>query len=85
MRAFNVGTVEVLLNAGADVNVVDNYGYTALMPAISDATVGKAQTLINSGADVNVKTRDGITALKIATKNGLSRVVDLLRWAGAME
>jgi ankyrin repeat protein len=42
-----------------------------------------AQLLVDHGADVNVRDGKGDTALKIATRNGYTRIVDLLKKAGA--
>jgi ankyrin repeat protein len=53
------GTVEFLLDQGADANARDNDGITALMRA-NGSTVG---LLLSAGADVNAKDRKGRTAL----------------------
>ena len=44
-----------LIEAGADVNVQDEYGYTALMNASKKGHLEIVEKLLDAGADVNVK------------------------------
>lgn len=60
----DVDTVRTLLDRGADPNVSDHAGATALIWAIDD--VEKAKLLVERGANVNVRTADGRTPLLIA-------------------
>lgn len=53
-------TVKLLLSKGANVNVKDNYGYTALSHAYDPEIVS---ILINAGADVNERDKEGQTIL----------------------
>ena len=61
-------TVKKTLDAGADVNAVDEYGQTALMLAAESLTVyGKKDivaTLLEHGADVSIKDPNGWTAIE---------------------
>jgi len=57
-------TMRMLLDRGADPNVADHAGATALMWAIDD--VAKAKLLLERGANVNARSADGRTALMIA-------------------
>lgn len=57
-------TVTQLLDAGADPNIGNDAGATALMWAVSD--LEKTRTLIDHGADVNTASADRRTALMIA-------------------
>ena len=61
----DVPTMAMLLDKGADPNVADNAGATALMWAIDE--VEKTKLLIQRGANVNARSADGRTALMIAS------------------
>ena len=67
---------DLLINAGADINVANNYGVTPLM--LSSYFLARCtneetdhqificiEKMLDLGADVNVKTISGITALQI--------------------
>jgi len=58
-------SVELLLNAGADANVRNDAGATALMWAVPDAA--KSRLLLDHGADANALSDDGRTPLLIAS------------------
>lgn len=51
----NKGIVQFLLDQGADINAVDNYGYSALHNASTFGFVEIAELLIRKGAEVNLK------------------------------
>lgn len=55
--------VKMLLDAGANIDIVDKYGFTPLMKTYDKEMV---TTLIESGANCNFKTDDGRTALSLA-------------------
>lgn len=55
-----------LLDKGANVNLQDDRGETALMKAANQINKEVVQMLINAQADVNVKDAEGNTALKYA-------------------
>jgi ankyrin repeat protein len=61
----DVATMKRLLDKGADPNVPDNAGATALMWAIDD--IEKAKLLVQRGANVNARSADGRTPLMIAS------------------
>lgn len=82
-RNRNFSKVEQLLNKGADVNKVDEYGFSALFLAAYFDRVDIVEKLINKGADVNKSITDGWTALTWAAINGHTRVVDKLIDGGA--
>ena len=58
-----------LLENGADINVRDKDGNTALMLAIINENTEIATFLIENGADVNAKTDSGETVLMVAARN----------------
>lgn len=85
----NIGMVEMLINAGADVNAWSKDVYyhkmTALMEAAEFGSKDIVELLINAGADVNAENEDGVTALGYAKWKGHDDIAELLRAAGARE
>jgi ankyrin repeat protein len=59
----DAATMRLLLDAGADPNVKNEAGATALMWAVPDAV--KVRLLVDRGADVNARSDDGRTPLLI--------------------
>jgi ankyrin repeat protein len=72
--------VEVLLQAGADVNKADSGGYSPLSVA-ANATI--ATMIIERGVDVNAVNQSGQSALLLATMFNRVGVVEALVRAGA--
>jgi ankyrin repeat protein len=68
-------SVRFLLGQGADPNIRNEAGATALMWAVDD--LGKTRLLLEHGADVNARSDDGRTPLLIAA--GLFGNTDLVR------
>lgn len=79
MRVVEDSTLDTLLKAGADPNLKDNAGFTALMWAAIFGQEYQVKRLIGAGADVNARSRDGRTVLGQAAP----RVRDILIRAGA--
>lgn len=79
--------VSFLLKNGANPNIVDAKGETALMKAARRASPSKAEyivaALIAANADLNLKNSDGKTAAELARKNFNTRAADNLVKVGA--
>ena len=71
--------MKLLLDRGADINVKDKYGKTALHLAASCGYKAKAQLLLDRGADISATDNDSLTALQIAVKQGNQEVAEILR------
>ena len=76
-------SVELLLSAGAVVNVKNDYGVTPLSLAAENANLLAVQRLIKAGADVNIATSTGETPLMTAVRAGNISVIKALIAAGA--
>ncbi|MGA7412046.1 MAG: ankyrin repeat domain-containing protein [Bryobacteraceae bacterium] len=76
--------VNILLNAGASVNVSDMRGMTPLLLAVTaeSQNVETVRVLLAKGADVNAKDHNDRTALAWASLWGETPIVKLLRGAG---
>jgi ankyrin len=68
-RAGSIDAARVLLDAGADVNQVTRYGWSALLAATQNRNYQLAKFLIERGADVNLANKGGWTPLYLATDN----------------
>ena len=80
----DIDAVNVLLNAGTDPNITDEYGETCIHDAVrGDACKEVLQTLIDNGANVNITNMDGETALLLACYERKVKLLDLLVSAGA--
>lgn len=65
----DLNAVETLLDAGADVNVVDSFKCTPLLYAVSAAVPRIVELLILSGANVNVTNHGGDSPLHYAARH----------------
>lgn len=69
----NVRIIEMLVDAGADVNTRNNFGFTPLHRAVLDSdTFIEAYYLITRGAEITAKDNRGITPIRycVATSDG---------------
>ena len=89
VRAIDVSpadpVVEVLLQAGADIDKAAGNGTTALIYASEDGHGGIVKALLQAGADVDKAMNDGLTALIYASQKGHATIVEALIQAGAKE
>ena len=86
-RKEDLGAVQILLNAGADVNspAIGREGQTALQEAVWAENMTLVKSLIDAGADVNAppSTKWGKTALQVAVDRNDMRMVKFLLSKGA--
>ncbi|PIU09457.1 hypothetical protein COT30_04305 [Candidatus Micrarchaeota archaeon CG08_land_8_20_14_0_20_49_17] len=89
LNAASVGdleTAEALLEAGANVNICNPYGQTALHLAAEWGYTETAKALLEAdGVDIDVIDRSGETALDLATIWNHMETAAVLSAAGAME
>ncbi|XP_026685165.1 ankyrin repeat domain-containing protein 50-like [Diaphorina citri] len=78
-----VDAVQILLEAGANINHTDCEGWTPLRSASWGGHSAVVKLLLQSGADVNCSDMGGRTALRAAAWGGHLEVVKLLLAAGA--
>jgi ankyrin repeat protein len=74
----NTSSIQMLIDAGADVNCVDLTGYTPLMFAAQEGYSATVSFLLAKGAKVDTEDNDGHTATSIAAQNNHNDVVEIL-------
>src|SRR5687768_13450228 len=79
----NAEIVEMLIKAGASIDLVNTRGDTALMHAIGKNNLEIMKELLNAGAKVNQANRQGETVLMQAMRKNHTAIVDLLLENGA--
>ena len=75
--------MEFLLSEGAEVNIQNKDGFTALMIAAEKGNINIARSLLERFADPNIKDAGGITALEISTYRQNDEMINLLTAYGA--
>ena len=75
----NAAIAQVLIERGADVNVIQGLGYTPLHYAATYGAEGIVRALLQRSADVTVKNNEGKTAYDIAREKGHATVAELLK------
>ncbi|NJN44017.1 MAG: ankyrin repeat domain-containing protein [Anaerolineae bacterium] len=80
-----LATVDLLIQAGADLDLRDFTGNTALMWAVRWGNHEVTQRLLAAGANPNFKNDHGQTALQLADDQGLTKIVSLLNTVGAFD
>lgn len=77
-RNDHLGVVEFLLNRGADVQAVDNLGYTALYYSVwLGRKIEITERLISRGSDVNFN-KGGVPLLFLASREGKEEIAAML-------
>lgn len=85
---FKVHDLRTLIRAGANPNIQDEKGNTALMLisdfSSSDYSQGVTELLLEAGADPNLQDEEGLTALMICMgTHSSNRLIEILLRAGA--
>ena len=86
VRRFTDGCaacLELLRDAGADLEATDGYGLTPLHYAARRGDTKMVSLLVEAGVDVDAKTPDGETALYLAVYHRATSCVEVLLAAGA--
>lgn len=74
----NTDVIQILLDAGSDINCTDSEGYTPLMFAAQEGYTNSVSYLLSHGAKIDIENNAGHTATSIATQNNHNDVVDIL-------
>ncbi|HME32240.1 MAG TPA: ankyrin repeat domain-containing protein [Terriglobales bacterium] len=74
----NAALVKLVLLAGANPNLQQQGGYTALHEAAMHNSVERAQALLDAGAARGIRSDDGLTAAEMAAQKGNKEVLELL-------
>ena len=84
-RAEKIKAIRVLLSIGADPNIRNKSGKTALMMAVSQGKLPIVDLLLKNGADPNIRDKDGNTALMYVRGFGQTGnpIIELLLEHGA--
>ena len=61
--------MEVLIEAGADLNIQEKDGQTPLIFCVQDEEIAQVRSLLEEGANVNIKDQDGRTAIMFCGDN----------------
>lgn len=83
IRKKNQPIVEILLEKGADVNLKDGDGNSALIHAAFFDFEDAVKTLLGKGANVNEANKEGVNALMMAAKRGSFSIIKVLLERGA--
>lgn len=79
----NTEQVRELLDAGADIDIQDKFGRTALMLSAAYGRADTVKLLLDAGADIDRPSKYGWGALHYAAAWGHTGVMELLIQAGA--
>jgi uncharacterized protein len=74
----DVATVDLLIQAGANVKTMNRYGATPLWIACTNGSAPMVDRLLKAGAEVNTVSADGETPLMIASATGNIEVMKAL-------
>lgn len=77
-EAGDAATAAVLLRHNADVNAVDDIGYTALMAAAFNGHLDVVKVLVSNGADLTIRNDENLTASEAAEEMGFPEIAAYL-------
>jgi len=83
VKAGHTESVQLLINAGADINQRDRYGNSAFFKAIESGSAETVQVFIDAGLDVNQKNKHGHTPIWTAVRGDHAKTMQTLIKAGA--
>jgi ankyrin repeat protein len=75
----DVHAIEVLVAAGAEIDALNEDGWTALHHAASQGHLPAIQRLVELGATLDVREKDGLTPLEVASLLKHQDIADFLR------
>jgi ankyrin repeat protein len=76
--------VQILIQAGSNVNIANKAGVSPLMLAAAKCRVETIQSLLDRGANLSATSADGMAAVDFAQYENRSDVVSLLNRAGQL-
>ena len=79
----DMGAVQYLLEHGANVNSMNQFGQTPLMLACMENRLTIVQLLLDNGSDIHAREESGATSLMLACKVGHCQVTQYLLKRGA--
>jgi len=82
-KAQNTEMLKAIIDCGADVNLIDSNGWTALHHAAEKGDIKAAQVLLEGGADVNAYSNNRRTPLHLASTSNNVEMIKLLLNNGA--
>ena len=74
----NAKVMRLLSERGADIDTVDESGYTVLINAVVNDKPDLVRLMVELGADVDIKGKDGLSALDWAQELGFIDIAELL-------
>ena len=77
--------VQVLIDAGADIEEEDSEGHTPLLLACKEGCLDIVKVLVQAGAKLRVKDNDGNTCLSVASREGHTETVRYLVGLGQVD
>lgn len=77
-QSGNLEIVKILVQQGADINILNERGFTPVHVTLYYNHLTIADYLINQGADINVCSIHGITLLHVASRHGHLSIVKYL-------
>ena len=78
IKSGDIQLAQLLIKKGADLNVKDTFGCTALHDALDRGYLEISELLIEKGTDVNAQKNKGYTTLHYTLEKGYLQIAELL-------